>query len=659
MAIKVFLNINDSRWKKYKIDFSTIISKSLQAVNKKSGEVSVVLTNDSEIRKLNKRYRGIDRATNVLSFETGDKDLLGDIFISFDTVMNEAGQSEFKNHTIHLIVHGVLHLVGFDHMNDSDAIKMESKEIKILKTMGIKNPYQQSNDKNKKFKNIIYSAILGAIASLGFAPYNLWFLTLIGIGGAYYITNHYEKIDNKTRILSAIKFGGIYSLAMFWWMTHSIYVVPELTKQFAILTVPSLIGITIVGAPFLGLTFCIPRLIGVSGWKRPLFFAGAWILFEWLREWLFTGFPWNPLANITMPLPVLANSMSFWGSLGLSFVISGFIASIIFLISDRNTIKKDSQKYNKYIPITLFSILIAIGLFFGHENIQRSSVKNEVSEVIRIVQPALTQSEKGSQSRESMRANAKENYNQLIDLAKIKSEISPDVIVFPETAYPYVVLHGEKELPMAKILGRQVILGSMTYDNGKFYNSMVIADASGKLEKIYSKSHLVPFGEYRPFGDLIPTPGMLTAGNGPEVIGITQSENMPLNFAPAICYEIIFTDSLLPKNYNYIDSIINLTNDTWFGKTPGTYQHLDMVRRYAIESGLPIVRANYSGVSAFIGADGKIISSLPVGKSGILDGVVWGAHETVYRHIGRDGIILIILSVLGLIFVTMKVRKRV
>ena len=84
------------------------------------------------------------------------------------------------------------------------------------------------------------------------------------------------------------------------------------------------------------------------------------------------------------------------------------------------------------------------------------------------------------------------------------------------------------------------------------------------------------------------------------------------------------------------DAIINITNDTWFGLTPGVFQHLDMVRRYAIESGLPVVRANYSGISAFIGSDGNIISMMPVGDTGSLDGFVWGAHNTPYRIIGRD-----------------------
>ena len=85
--------------------------------------------------------------------------------------------------------------------------------------------------------------------------------------------------------------------------------------------------------------------------------------------------------------------------------------------------------------------------------------------------------------------------------------------------------------------------------------------------------------------------------------------------------------------------------DSRFGKTPGTYQHLDMVRRYAIESGLPVIRANYSGISAFVLSNGEVLSSLPIGQVGTLDGTVWGAHKTIYRAIGRDWMMIIILLV--------------
>jgi apolipoprotein N-acyltransferase len=219
------------------------------------------------------------------------------------------------------------------------------------------------------------------------------------------------------------------------------------------------------------------------------------------------------------------------------------------------------------------------------------------------------------------------------------------LLVFPETSYPYIVAQGAGgEIPMVKELGIPAIIGAMSFEPAasgagrpKFYNSMLAVGADGKIQKIYSKSHLVPFGEYRPFGDIIPTPGQLSPGSGAETIELAG-----LSFAPAICYEIIFSDSLVPRGAEP-RMIINITNDTWFGKTPGTYQHLDLARRQAIETGLPVVRVNYSGVSAFIAADGKIISQLPVGEAGVLDSSVSAGYETLYRRIGRDWSFVLIM----------------
>ena len=129
--MKAYVDIHDKRWNKYKIDFGKVVCAAAECVHKDS-EVSIILTNDSEIQQINREYRGIDKPTNVLSFELGDDVLLGDIYVSLDTVLREAKDANIsvQNHVIHMIVHGVLHLQGYDHINDDDATVMENKEIK-------------------------------------------------------------------------------------------------------------------------------------------------------------------------------------------------------------------------------------------------------------------------------------------------------------------------------------------------------------------------------------------------------------------------------------------------------------------------------------------------------------------------------------------------
>ncbi len=669
--MNVYVDYRDSRWKRYNIDFSAVANTVVGTSYRKS-EVSIVLTNDKEIHKLNSKYRNIDKPTNVLSFELGDDILLGDIYISLDTVMREAKDAgiSVEEHTAHMVVHGMLHLLGYDHIKDKDAIIMETKEIAILKKLGVKNPYEADfpicSDSSccpggrffawlKKLKirknsleQYLVLFLLGGIASLGFAPFYMWWATILAVALAYkIIVRAADKKDSLLRdFLRVLPFSAAYAMSMFWWVLHSIYVVPELTAQFAVWTVPGLIGIGLLGGIVFAIPFVVISRICTIPAHRAILFATSWTLVLWLREWFLTGFPWNPIANITMPFPVLANSMSLWGALGLTFIIIGLIASTTEVFTNK-------KSKSCWFTFLVFCSLLIVGFVAGYKNVKFAQNDANISPIIRIVQPAQSAIQKATHSRAEALKNAEENIKNLILLAVAPNK--PDLIIFPETSYPFVVVSGD-EMPIANALNSNLIMGATTYDNAKMYNSMLVISQAGTIEKIYSKSHLVPFGEYRPLGDIIPTPGQLTAGNGPEIININL-EGKNFTFVPAICYEIIFSDSLQPQGNMHIDAIINITNDTWFGKTPGAYQHLDMVRRYAIESGLPIIRANYSGISAFISSSGEVISSLPIGQVGSLDGFVWGDHDTLYRVIGRDGwMIFILIFSIGSVYILDKKR---
>ena len=657
--MKVYIDIHDKRWKKYKIDFAQI-ANAVVGAKYKNAEVSIVLVDDNEIKQINREYRNINKPTNVLSFELGDDVLLGDIYISLDTVVREAKQEKIsvEHHVAHMVVHGVLHLLGYDHINDKEAIVMETKETKILSKMGIKNPYASDMniscadgsccpgyktisflkkikiEKNSFAQYVLYG-VFGALASFGFAPFYQWWATLLGVAGAYWLTVRNDKIGGFWRTLVRVApFGAMYGLFMFWWVLHSIYVAPEIADLYAIWTIPGGIGLMFAGWLIFSWPFVAIAQKKMSAASRIFLFAGIWTLVLWAREWMFTGFPWNPIANITMPMPELANSMSLWGALGLSFLVVGLIASVVEII-------RNKKNPFVWIVFLMFSGILVYGRFIGVQNMNLSDLNaNEQTTILRIVQPGESQLQKATHNRAEALQRAEYNLRNLMSLAQ-KEEYA-DIIIMPETSYPFVVLPSDN-IEMVKVFGVPVIFGANTFDMGGVFNSMVVSQADGRIEKIYSKSHLVPFGEYKPLG-ILPSPANLTAGNGPEIINLNG-----FMFAPAICYEIIFSDSLLSDEAGQLDAIINITNDNWFGKTPGTYQHLDMVRRYAIESGLPIVRANYSGISAFIASDGEIISSLPVGMSGTLDGFVWGAHNTVYRELGLNYwmMIILIVSILG------------
>jgi len=636
--MQVYVNTDDVRWKKYKIDFKRIATAA--GPRRRGAEVSITLVDDKTIHRLNHEYRGIDRPTNVLSFELGDDMLLGDIYISLDTVAREAVAAGISvaEHTAHMVVHGMLHLQGYDHITDDEATVMESREVAILKTLGIKNPYTDEESpagggRMRGMARAIALAVLGAVASLGFAPFYLWPVTVLAIGAAYWILTGAPRTSIWRTFLSAAPFGAAYSVAMFWWALSSIYVVPELAQQFAVWTIPGLAGLALVGA----VVFSIPFVAAARarGAGRIFVFSGVWAAVLWAREWMFTGFPWNPLANITMPILGVANAMSLYGAMGLTFVICGIIASVVEILRD----KKCAMCWISWLA---FVLMLGVGVIYGRHNVFTAAAMPEVDTygpLVRIVQPATSQDQKMSYSRTDALARAERNLRNLLAMGG-QGDVRPDLIVYPETTYPFVVT--DDDMPFSKILDTNVILGATSARAGQLYNSMVVAGADGRVAHVYDKSHLVPFGEYGPLG-IMPAPVNLTPGTGPVVLSM-DAGGRTFSFVPAVCYEIIFSDSLIPAGA-MPDAIINITNDTWFGRTPGTYQHLDMVRRYAIESGVPVIRANYSGVSAFVASDGRVVSGIPVGRADILDGRVSGAHMTPYRRIGRDGLMIIILIV--------------
>ncbi len=628
--MKVYVNYNDARWEQYNIDFEKIVSMAAGPAYRKS-EVSITLTNDAEIHALNREYRNIDRPTNVLSFELGDDVLLGDIYISLDTVAREATDAgiSIDEHTAHMAVHGTLHLMGYDHIDDDEAEVMESREVEILNKLGYANPYADecAIKKSRSWLRAIIMMACGACGALGFAPFHMWYLTVAAVALAYWITVRDGRTGIWCGMLRALPFSAAYAIAMFWWVLHSIYVVPELMAQFAIWTVPGLLGIGIFGGIIFAIPFVVIGRMCTNPASRAILFASAWTLVLWLREWAFTGFPWNPIANITMEIAPIANSMSVWGALGLTFIIVGLIASGVEVLRHRKCT-------SCWVVFVVFVLGVIFGAVWGQKNIDVSNdVAKRMHPIIRIVQPARGQSQKMSYSRADAMQRAIENVQDLINLARAPGDV--DLIVFPETSYPFAIVPGD-DMPMARDLGADIIFGANTISVGRVYNSMILANQDGEIINVYHKSHLVPFGEYRPLG-ILPAPVDLGRGNGATVLQIQG-----LNFAPAVCYEVIFSDALVPRDAD-VAAIINITNDTWFGTTPGVYQHLDMVRRYAIESGLPVVRANYSGISAFVAPTGDIISMLPVGRTGTLDGFVWGAHMTPYRAIGRNGMMIIIL----------------
>jgi apolipoprotein N-acyltransferase len=242
---------------------------------------------------------------------------------------------------------------------------------------------------------------------------------------------------------------------------------------------------------------------------------------------------------------------------------------------------------------------------------------------LRIVQPDTPQSEKYV-DRYLLR-----NWERLIDLSESPSVIAPTHIIWPEAAPPFQPLArfpaALEDIARVTASTRVLLTGEVRVDEGgprtRYYNSFAMFGPHGNLLATSDKFHLVPFGEYLPFGDVLRSIGLreiaantgFSAGSGPETFSVPGAPPV----GPLICYEVIFPNAVTGNPRP--SWLVNMTDDSWFGPNAGPMQHFLIARVRAIEEGLPIVRAANSGISGVIDAYGRVPERLDLGLRGLID----------------------------------------
>ena len=241
-------------------------------------------------------------------------------------------------------------------------------------------------------------------------------------------------------------------------------------------------------------------------------------------------------------------------------------------------------------------------------------------------------------------------------------------LVWPESAFPFFLAREPDALAqIAELLppGTVLITGaarppqiSPGEKTTRAYNSVYVIDHDGSILGVYDKNHLVPFGEYLPFQDALERLGLrqLTKVQGGFIAGERRRMlrvNRAPPFLPLICYEIIFPGDVVPKGERP-GWLLNVTNDGWFGRSAGPYQHFQQARVRGIEEGLPLVRAANTGISAVVDPLGRVIERLPLASEGILDSALpQPIPPTLYGRIGDSAAFVM----MGLAFVVL-LRKR-
>jgi apolipoprotein N-acyltransferase len=451
-------------------------------------------------------------------------------------------------------------------------------------------------------------------------------------------------------------FGFGYFVAGLWWIGNAVLVDGEgfeWALPFAVVALPAVLAV------FYGLAAVLARLLWTDHLGRIAAIAFAFGLAEWLRATLFTGFPWNAIGYAAMPVPLLMQSVSVAGLFGMS-ALSVFVFSMPALFAGRR---------HRAAGIFLALVLVAADLGYGYFCLSMPASNAAKSLRVRIVQPAIDQTEKWDRTvRDRI-------FKHLIDMTQsppAKGSGKPDVIVWPETAVPF--LFTERPDALTKIgevldKGQLLLAGAVRVETGagaapRFYNSILAIDDSGEITDAVDKLHLVPFGEYVPFQALLGRLGIdkLVELPGPFFAGAERHPIILPNGAaalPFICYEIIFPGEG-DREAARSDLIVNVTNDAWFGNTPGPYQHFRQAQVRAVELGLPLIRAANTGISAVVDAHGRILDALAINAVGVLD-VDFRLDRGADPHIGtpsKNGFLIIIIFGLAAAATKLTSRQR-
>ena len=474
------------------------------------------------------------------------------------------------------------------------------------------------------------ACVLGAILAAALPPfYQLWALFLAFSGLMLLIAG-----TGRLRKLAAIGywFGFGYFAVGFYWIGNALLV--DMVKTGWLYPL-----VLLLNGAFFGLFTIIPAAATKYGRNlaaKMLLFAAFWCLsVEWLRSFILTGFPWNPISSVLTFSPTMLQILSVLGTYGTSLIL------VLIAMLPAVWLVNPTKLRSISLPAALLALL-GIWQFGEYTLDKRVYVPEGHSIIVRLVQPSIPQTLKWDKTV------LEENLQKYVDLSREKDNSYISFTVWGETAYPYDLLYDEvhkRKLATAVPPYGYLITGFLRrVDDGYNYtpyNSFGVINKQGELVGWYDKSHLVPFGEYIPLRQYLPewvrpVANVVAEFGRGEKFKTLQVGNYP-EFAPLICYEVIFSDEIIKKGDKRPAWAVVLTNDGWYGMSAGPYQHLAAAQMRAVEEGISIVRSANSGISAVIDPYGEIIARIPLGESGSKDALVKPeeSHLTVFGKYGN------------------------
>lgn len=516
----------------------------------------------------------------------------------------------------------------------------------------------------------------GAVGALTLAPFGLWPLLVVPFAIAVWLLDGVASPALHRRLGQAFADGWFWGFGYFvaglWWLGAAFLVEAD---KFLWAMPFGVFGLPMVLAIFPATGFALAQLLWRPGASRIFALAGAIGFTEWCRSWLFTGFPWNAFGQALAENGLLSQTASLVGLHGLTVLAVGLAATPAVIVGLDSTARQ--------VTTGLMAVGLLAGMaLFGWQRIPAQPSPLVAGVKLRIMQPNLPQDDKfqPDKGREIV-----ERYLSISDRATSPRTLGlQDVthLIWPESAFPFLLDRTPAALQrISSALPRGVTLITGAARAGAslpgesqppIFNAIQVITRDGGIVASYDKHHLVPFGEYLPgiferlmhglgLTAFVAIPGGFTASAARTVLDVPGLPPV----AASICYEAIFPGEVLPQvgssgtpASRRPQVLLNVTNDAWFGRTPGPYQHASQARLRAIEEGMPMVRAANNGVSSVVDAYGRVIASLPLGTDGVLDtGLPRAIGPTTFSRVGNlpAGVLMFICLVFS---VAGRLRRR-
>ncbi len=485
---------------------------------------------------------------------------------------------------------------------------------------------------------VLIALIAGALMPLAFAPFGLYPIAILSLAALFYLC--LEKTPSRS-----FKIGLVYGLGYFGvgisWLQISIHQFGLPVLAFSVLMTILFVLMIAVFPAFT--TYFSSRFFQSNiRLKLVLIYPALWVIFEWVRSWLFTGFPWLTVGYSQIDSP-LAGLGTVTGIYGVSFMVAISAGILVLLWLERRSA----------MILSLSTLLVIWAGSFLLKNISWTTPEKDEIKVA-IIQGNVAQEIKWLPSQKQI----------TLDLYSSLSEPywdKVDLIIWPETALP-AFAHDIPEFinqlkKRAEKSNTDLLLGLPVADpeTGKYYNSVITL---GNEVNIFKKHHLVPFGEYLPLKKFLDPVlqfleiPMSNFSKGEEEKTLIKMSKY--NIGISICYEDVFGEEVI-TGLPEADFLVNVSNDAWFGDSLAPHQHLEMARMRALETGRFMVRSTNTGISAIIDQQGQIIDQIPQFKVASLSASIKAySGSTPYVRFGNMPIIIFCFLVLALTFIRVR-----